>query len=200
MSVSFSRATVYNPKDLCVICHDTLEGSEVIAHNGPNGAKHPMHKACMREWLKVRPSCPFCQERVNIRSFFSWKERAIIIIKAATLPALAIGSIILMETEGGIDLVTGSRQGVIKGILGAAIGGLAGISIGSFDGIGKGVMQGVGGGLLGGCLIKGFAEKFEKEGLILAGGRGAELVGGFIGGTLGGIVGGIIRIVGGIGI
>ncbi|MEI6242852.1 MAG: hypothetical protein WCP39_05540 [Chlamydiota bacterium] len=44
MAVSFSNPTAYNPNDICGICREPLEKKQVVAHDGPNGANHPIQR------------------------------------------------------------------------------------------------------------------------------------------------------------
>ncbi|MEI6242683.1 MAG: RING-H2 finger protein [Chlamydiota bacterium] len=166
MSVFFSNTKVYNPKDSCVICREFLGGAEVVAHNGTGGSKHPMHKACVRKWIKINPSCPFCRKSINARSLFSWKDKMVLAIKTNSDKFSAIlivgggilASINSIKKNPGIirAVVIRSPEEVVSGIIAAAIGGLAtkgaleseaslvdGITFGSFMGIGVGVLANI---------------------------------------------------------
>ncbi|MEI6242688.1 MAG: RING finger protein [Chlamydiota bacterium] len=108
-AVSFKITTLYNPTEICPICLFPLENAEVVAHDDPDGKKHPIHKTCVREWLKVHPICPSCKKNVNTKSLFSWKERTLQIIKEdlpyvlATIAAVAV--IIARERSGDKTII-----------------------------------------------------------------------------------------------
>ena len=51
----------------CPIC---LEGnpskkSNLVAHKGPNGSLHPMHKNCARNCAQRMSVCPVCRESID---------------------------------------------------------------------------------------------------------------------------------------
>ncbi|MEI6242004.1 MAG: RING finger domain-containing protein [Chlamydiota bacterium] len=105
MSVSFSKTTVFNPKENCAICHDFLEKSEVVVHGGNDGEKHPVHKNCIMEWVKRNPSCPICRARVTGNSLFSWKERALIVIKNTMVIVLVLAATVERDSVSFVGKV-----------------------------------------------------------------------------------------------
>lgn len=62
MNVNF-HAYRPNLTENCSICIEPLE-SEVVAHEG-DGTKHPVHKECVKSWVKIHSSCPICKITVN---------------------------------------------------------------------------------------------------------------------------------------
>lgn len=66
--------TIKNPLLLdCGICKEVLD-ENVIAHDNV-GLKHPFHKKCIVEWLKINSSCPICRASLDTSTFFSWQDR-----------------------------------------------------------------------------------------------------------------------------
>ncbi|MCE5295352.1 MAG: hypothetical protein LLF94_12180 [Chlamydiales bacterium] len=65
---SYSSYNIVGDAD-CVICRDPLHGT-VMAHD----KKHPVHEACIKQWLIVQRSCPVCRQDIDIRSLFSWRK------------------------------------------------------------------------------------------------------------------------------
>lgn len=69
----------------CCICFQSMkEGDvDVVAHSG-EGYKHPMHRACMKAWADVHPSCPLCRNLIDVNSLY-WKEKRVASISQDTL-------------------------------------------------------------------------------------------------------------------
>jgi|GEM_PF-4102392 len=87
----------------CTRCHDPLE-TDVVVHAKKNKEgpglewQCPIHKNCLKTWLKFKKECPICHERVNDSSLLSCKERSIQLLQScaqgAMLGAISFG---LME-------------------------------------------------------------------------------------------------------
>ena len=74
MSISFQLSRPYPHLD-CGICKEPLI-KEVVIHND-NGEKHPLHEKCVREWMKINPSCPMCKVSIDPSSLFSWQDKIV---------------------------------------------------------------------------------------------------------------------------
>ncbi|MEI6243094.1 MAG: RING finger protein [Chlamydiota bacterium] len=131
MSVSFSTPATYKRTDTCCICQDPLGRWGVVAHDGKDGEKHPMHRSCMRTWSDIKPYCPFCKISVNTKSLISWKEKTPAIIKEliintlsativtlflAVIAAPAAGLAFFATSAAGADLPIAVPAGIIAGI------------------------------------------------------------------------------------
>lgn len=55
----------------CPICHETMENTDCVAHS-KEGIKHPLHRKCMEQWMKIAKNCPTCRKEV-----FNWEEQKI---------------------------------------------------------------------------------------------------------------------------
>jgi hypothetical protein len=74
MTVGWQQIT--NPLSFdCGICKEVLD-ENVIAHDNL-GIKHPFHKKCVIEWLKINSSCPVCRASLDTSSLFSWQDRMV---------------------------------------------------------------------------------------------------------------------------
>lgn len=62
MDVSFRTYTLGN----CPICLDPLTG-EISSHD-QGGETHPMHEACLKQWLKNKAECPVCRAKPSLES------------------------------------------------------------------------------------------------------------------------------------
>jgi hypothetical protein len=102
MSVIFIQASGYNPEDLCMICHEDLGTTGVVAHSTTQSKEffHTFHEKCLRTWLDINQTCPFCRTPVNTLSLLTWKEKSITIIKN------------LASTAFDISLITGALYGI----------------------------------------------------------------------------------------
>ncbi|MFA6119058.1 MAG: RING finger domain-containing protein [Parachlamydiales bacterium] len=80
-SVSFNTISNYDDNNTCNICSEPLKNQEVVAHSGIDGTKHPIHKECIKNWIKKSPTCPICRKTVKVESLLSTKEILIIKIK-----------------------------------------------------------------------------------------------------------------------
>lgn len=78
MSVNFQTVLSIAPETWCAICQEEgkLKPSSWLAHDG-NGIKHPFHKECIKEWIKVQAICPTCRIDINPKSVLSLNERLI---------------------------------------------------------------------------------------------------------------------------
>lgn len=113
MSVSFNKATAYDPTNTCSICLQPLGKTGVIAHNGGKEGEqlHQIHEQCIKVWLKIHPSCPSCRVAVNTKSLLSLKERAISAIKNSPYLSIAAAIIIGESTIIGASGLVASLAG-----------------------------------------------------------------------------------------
>jgi hypothetical protein len=67
------------PQDTCGYCLERLDnGARVVAHEGADGAKHPMHQSCLKTSLVIMNNrCPFCQTTIDPSSLVSWEEKLV---------------------------------------------------------------------------------------------------------------------------
>lgn len=131
MSIYFSPIKgIFTPtsSDICAICKEPLTSSEVVVHNGPNGGKHPLHKACIRTWVKINPTCPVCNQIVDPRSLLSCTENAVSVIKSRKkVVALVTGAIALP----GVSAAIGATLAAIRAGAAAAAIGAGGAAVGA---------------------------------------------------------------------
>ncbi len=70
----------------CPICYEPMHDVEggtikkaIVAHNGIDGEKHPMHKECIKKWLNIISQCPVkcpvCNIQVDGNLKFKLKEK-----------------------------------------------------------------------------------------------------------------------------
>lgn len=73
MTISF-QASNADPELSCGVCREPLI-QDVVIHNNDDGEKHPFHKNCVREWMKIDPTCPVCRVNIDPSSIFSWQDK-----------------------------------------------------------------------------------------------------------------------------
>ncbi len=89
------------PNTPCPLCFDPLS-EDVVSHQG-NGALHPAHKQCIREWVVINPTCPSCRVPVNASSLGDEpKYEQIKIIGAIFLSCCIIGAYVGHETVNAL--------------------------------------------------------------------------------------------------
>jgi len=79
------------------ICLSGADKKQNILGHEDGGDKHPVHEKCLKQWLKIFPSCPTCGTYVNINSVYSIKDRVIDEIKISllgTIEGFAVGTVI----------------------------------------------------------------------------------------------------------
>lgn len=108
-------------KDECPVCYKELRSEEIVAHSN-GGDKHPVHKACIEEWLQSIQStyrCPHCDTICDTIIDTGLKDKIFRILKDAPLPAefaaiaggLLVGSMMLpVILLIGIDQISASPR------------------------------------------------------------------------------------------
>lgn len=135
MAVGFH--SVPYSSDICSICRDSMDNIEdvkakggIVAHDGNDGAKHAMHRDCIKTALKINSLCPVCRVYLNEKSLLTWQERTITELcylvddglEAAILgTALGIGVLILLSKRVGFAAL--ALIGMAAGAYGAMNGG-----------------------------------------------------------------------------
>lgn len=100
---TYSYNVVLPSEEACWICLDSMnDGKEVVAHGGELGAKHRVHKSCIKEWVVKSGShlCPNCKEPTQVSSLFSWRERHPKAIRSSLI-GLAAGGVFLAVLKAG---------------------------------------------------------------------------------------------------
>ena len=161
MAVGFH---IINSSDNCPICFESMDNSDVVAHDG-QGYKHPLHRKCLKNYIAIKniTKCISCQIPTDVSSLFSWKDKAIIELNhikndvyegvdnvaSALKMALEAGSVIVFTIgpgfavlgdeeiagEIGINIVTGTIGVLGAAVAGAAVGGA--VVAGAAIGLGK---------------------------------------------------------------
>lgn len=126
MFVSFVSISIHDPNKPCKICKKTLGKSDIVAHDGSNGLKHPFHKECAKIWAQNHSTCRGCDSNVNSNSLLTWKERVV----------KKVGEYAHSVKEGASKALEETIY-VAKGIF--SIGGLATIGIAALTGGAAGV-------------------------------------------------------------
>ncbi|MEI6243122.1 MAG: RING finger protein [Chlamydiota bacterium] len=140
MSVSFNKTTAFNPNHVCIICQNPLEKKQVVAHDSPNRADHPMHKSCLQVWIKTNPICPFCRKGINTKSLLSWKEKAPPIIKKIVVNTLTALTMIVFLA---IITVLPAALAVGAAYISAGAGMAIAITAGATAAIGAAIIESV---------------------------------------------------------
>lgn len=76
MTVNFHPAAP-SPENDCPICFEPLS-KKVVTHEG-YGEKHPIHKKCIKKWVKenasngIIPTCPICRANIDVEDPFAKK-------------------------------------------------------------------------------------------------------------------------------
>lgn len=97
MSASFSSCLSGGN---CGICQESIIDNDYVAHSGEHGIKHPMHRNCIKEWLKHHPRCPICSIQCDDESLLNWKQKVIKELKLiVTDPEARIIIIIALTIE-----------------------------------------------------------------------------------------------------
>ena len=127
--------------DSCGICWQPMNHSDVVAHNALDGGysgdgeKHPVHRKCIKEWLKIQNQCPFCHVLLDENSIFSWKDRCIIELnKLKDQVSFGLDGVMLAAALKFFVIELGS-QGLMAGAeIGCAVAGTVGKTIGAILG------------------------------------------------------------------
>lgn len=63
----------------CVVCLESIQNSDSVAHNNEDGRQHPIHRKCAKEWHIDFDNmlCPACDTDINANSLKRWDERCV---------------------------------------------------------------------------------------------------------------------------
>lgn len=112
----------HQSKNDCGFCYGPLASDEnftVVAHEGPQGKKHPMHLACATQIAKFysvekqnKIPCPYCQILTNGTNLINgqfldyWDNRKIQNLKKNALESMVSGTLVTL-TAGAVALSAG---------------------------------------------------------------------------------------------
>jgi len=85
MSVSFFPSQP-NVIGICGICLEQL-GNDAMTHD----MLHHIHRKCLKIWAKKHLICPYCKQKIDPSSLFSWKEKMVNWIQNIDISKASLG-------------------------------------------------------------------------------------------------------------